>query len=66
MQLEINGTPHILPSTCTIPEMLAHLRLVPETILIEHNGIALHRHEWINMELSEGDHIEILQVAAGG
>lgn len=66
MQLEINGTPQILPSTCTIAEMLTHLRLVPETVLIEHNGIALHRHEWITIELAEGDRIEILQVAAGG
>jgi thiamine biosynthesis protein ThiS len=35
-------------------------------VLVEHNGLALHRSEWPAALLAEGDRIEILQVAAGG
>jgi thiamine biosynthesis protein ThiS len=35
-------------------------------ILVEHNGTALRRTEWASAALSDGDCIEILQVAAGG
>jgi len=34
--------------------------------LIEHNGVALRRREWMKRTLNEGDRIEILRVAAGG
>jgi len=34
--------------------------------LIEHNGLALHRHEWPERSLGEGDRIELIRVVAGG
>jgi sulfur carrier protein len=66
MTLLINGTPHDFKDSTGIPDLLAHLGLEPRTVLVEHNGIALHRQEWTTTLLSEGDRIEILQVAAGG
>ncbi len=66
MKLHINGDPRDIPGAKTIPDLVAALGLVPSTVLIEHNGLALHRSEWASTRLAEGDRIEILQVAAGG
>jgi thiamine biosynthesis protein ThiS len=33
---------------------------------VEHNGLALHRHEWPKRPLAEGDRIELIRVVAGG
>jgi len=66
MKLLINGEVREIPSAKTIPDLVAALGLEPSTVLIEHNGLALHRSEWASTNLSENDRIEILQVAAGG
>jgi sulfur carrier protein len=49
-----------------IAQLVDRFQLAPETILIEHNGIALHRHEWPERPLNEGDQVELLRVVAGG
>jgi len=49
-----------------IDDLVNTLGLVRETILIEHNGTALLRSEWLHTPLTSGDQIEILRVAAGG
>jgi thiamine biosynthesis protein ThiS len=49
-----------------IDDLVNTLGLVRETILIEHNGTALLRSEWLHTSLTSGDQIEILRVAAGG
>jgi len=50
----------------TLPDFVAELGLPPETLLIEHNGTALHRSEWQGTMLEAGDRLEILRVSAGG
>lgn len=66
MKLHINGESREIPDAKTIPDLVAALGLAPFTILVEHNGLALHRSEWPSTSLAEGDRIEILQIAAGG
>jgi thiamine biosynthesis protein ThiS len=66
MTLHINGDSREIPSAKTIADLVAALGLAPSTVLIEHNGLALHRSEWASTDLAEADRIEILQVAAGG
>lgn len=66
MQLKINGSLQTLENLQTISDMVRSLGLIPEMLLIEHNGIALLKHEWAITYLSDGDSIEILRVAAGG
>lgn len=61
----LNGQPHV--SACTsISDLPGELKLAPETLLIEHNEIALLRSEWAETKLQEGDCLEVLHVAAGG
>jgi len=66
MNILINGETRQFEESKTITGLVAELSLEPKMVLIEHNGIALHRSEWTACLLSEGDRIEILQVAAGG
>ncbi len=66
MKILINGETRQFEESKTITCLVADLGLEPKMILIEHNGTALHRSEWSACLLSEGDRIEILQVAAGG
>lgn len=42
------------------------LGLPPEMLLVEHNGTALHRSEWLATTFRPEDRLEILKVAAGG
>jgi thiamine biosynthesis protein ThiS len=66
MNILINGETRQFEELKTITGLVADLALEPKMVLIEHNGTALHRSEWTACLLSEGDRIEILQVAAGG
>ena len=66
MNILINGETRQFEESKTITGLVANLGLEPKMVLIEHNGTALHRSEWTACLLSEGDRIEILQVAAGG
>jgi len=61
----LNGEPEDVVSE-NIDDLVNTLGLVRETILIEHNGTALLRSEWLHTSLTSGDQIEILRVAAGG
>ncbi len=63
--IRLNGEARSLAAT-SISEMIAEFDLAPETLLIEHNGVALHRSEWPTTLLAENDQVEILRVAAGG
>jgi thiamine biosynthesis protein ThiS len=66
MTLLLNGEKADAAGAETIAELVERFQLSPQTILIEHNGLALHRHEWSQRPLSEGDQIEFIRVVAGG
>ncbi|HEY8899678.1 MAG TPA: sulfur carrier protein ThiS [Chthoniobacterales bacterium] len=66
MVVHVNGEPRELARSGTVAEMVAELELPAPTLLIEHNGTALHRSEWPATLLAEGDRIELLRVVAGG
>jgi thiamine biosynthesis protein ThiS len=65
MTIHVNGERRETGAT-TLPELVAELGLPPEMLLIEHNGVALHRSEWPTIRLQPDDRLEILRVAAGG
>ena len=66
MTLRLNGETTEARGASTIAELIERYGLPAEAILIEHNGLALHRREWIEHRLSEGDCVEVLRVVAGG
>ncbi len=65
MTVFLNGAPHATQAANVIL-LVTELAQVPETLLIEHNGLALHRSEWPETLLQEGDQLQFLRVAAGG
>ena len=66
MTISLNGKIADSRGALTIKELVERYELPPQTVLIEHNGLALHRREWTERILNEGDRIEVLRVVAGG
>jgi thiamine biosynthesis protein ThiS len=66
MKISVNGEKTDARDATTIAELVDRLQLPPETILIEHNGLALHRHEWSQRPIAEGDRVELIRLVAGG
>ena len=66
MRISLNGREEDVGGAQTVAELIGRFELPPETVLIEHNGVALHRREWPQRTLADGDRIEIIRVVAGG
>ena len=66
MNIAVNGESVDTREAKTVAELIAHYQLPPQSILVEHNGLAVHRHEWSKRSLAEGDRIEFIRVVAGG
>jgi sulfur carrier protein len=66
MRISLNGEEADAGGAQTVAELIGRFQLPPETVLIEHNGVALHRREWPQKALTNGDRIEIIRVVAGG
>jgi sulfur carrier protein len=66
MKVAVNGESVDAREAKTIAELIERYELPPQSILVEHNGLAVHRHEWSERSLAEGDRIEFIRVVAGG
>ncbi len=66
VKISLNGESVDVPETKTIAELVDRYQLPPQSILVEHNGFAVHRHEWAARSLAEGDRVEFIRVVAGG
>jgi len=66
MKILLNGECADASDAKTIAELIDVYQLPPQSILVEHNGLALHRHEWPQRPIAEGDRIEFIRVVAGG
>ncbi|PYK94166.1 MAG: thiamine biosynthesis protein ThiS [Verrucomicrobia bacterium] len=66
MMISLNGERADARDAETIADLVERFQLAPQTILIEHNGLALHRHEWSQRPLTEGDQVEFIRIVSGG
>ena len=66
MTISLNGEKADARGAATVAELVERYQLSPQSVLIEHNGLALHRHEWPQRSLAEGDRVEFIRVVAGG
>jgi thiamine biosynthesis protein ThiS len=66
MNIAINGESVEICEAKTIAELIERYELPPRSVLVEHNGLALHTYEWSKRLLAEGDRIEFIRVVAGG
>lgn len=66
MTVWLNGEEADTRGAMTIAELADRYQLHPNSILVEHNGLALHQREWSTRALGEADRIEFIRVVAGG
>jgi sulfur carrier protein len=66
VNVTVNGETVDLDEAKTIADLVARYQLPPQSILVEHNGAALHRREWSQTALNDRDRIEFIRVVAGG
>jgi sulfur carrier protein len=66
MTISLNGESVDVHEAKTVAELIDHYQLPPQSILVEQNGLAVHRREWPKRPLAEGDRIEFIRVVAGG
>jgi len=66
MTISLNGETVHAREAKTIAELIHRYELPPQSIFVEHNGLAVHRREWPERSLAEGDRIEFIRVVAGG
>ena len=66
MTISLNGESVDTCEAKTIAQLIDRYQLPPQSILVEHNGVVVHRHEWPEQPLAEGDRIEFIRVVAGG
>jgi thiamine biosynthesis protein ThiS len=66
MRILVNGQRTDIQNAGNVAELMERYRMPPQTVLIEHNGVALRPREWRQQVLSDGDRIEIIRVVAGG
>ena len=51
---------------CTIEEFLVRQKLLPRSVVVEHNGEAVAPSEFSQRRLMAGDRLEIVKIVAGG
>jgi sulfur carrier protein len=66
LNVQVNGQTREFATGTTVLTMLAALGLEPRLLVIEHNGDILHRQQWGETPVAEGDRFEIVTVVGGG
>ncbi|HEX7862451.1 MAG TPA: sulfur carrier protein ThiS [Verrucomicrobiae bacterium] len=64
--LTANGKQIPTAFPCTIETFLLSQKLLPKSVVVEHNGEAVAPSEFSNRPLQPGDRLEIVQIVAGG
>jgi thiamine biosynthesis protein ThiS len=57
-------TPVSLP--CSLEQFLIAQKLLPRSVVVEHNGEAVAPSQFANRPLAAGDWLEIVKIVAGG
>ena len=66
MNVWLNGESADARGAETVAQLAERYGLAPNTVLVEHNGVALHQREWTARPLQEADRVEFIRVVAGG
>ncbi|MGH7942272.1 MAG: sulfur carrier protein ThiS [Limisphaerales bacterium] len=51
---------------CSLEEFLVAQKLLPRSVVVEHNGNAVAPSEFSKRQLMSGDRLEIVKIVAGG
>ena len=61
-----NGKPVAARLPCSIEEFLVAQKLLPRSVVVEHNGEAVAPSEFSQRRINAGDKLEIVKIVAGG
>jgi sulfur carrier protein len=61
-----NGQKTSAPLPCSIEQFLLARKLLPRSVVVEHNGEAVAPSEFAARTLAVGDRLEIVKIVAGG
>ena len=65
-QVIANGKPVVAELPCSIETFLLAQKLLPRSVVVEHNGQAVAPSEFSRRQLRAGDRLEIVKIVAGG
>jgi thiamine biosynthesis protein ThiS len=65
-QVTANGKSVEAQLPCSIEEFLVAQKLLPRSVVVEHNGEAVAPSEFSGRTLNAGDRLEIVKIVAGG
>lgn len=65
-QILANGKSVEAKLPCSIEEFLVAQKLLPRSVVVEHNGDAVAPSEFAERKLNDGDRLEIVKIVAGG
>ena len=66
MRIVVNGEDLSFPPGLTVHNLLLEMGIVPETIIVEHNGQFVLRSEFKTTAILDGDSLELIQFVGGG
>jgi sulfur carrier protein len=66
MQITLNGQAHPLPAATTLTLLLQTLGLADKPVVAELNRKAIFPRDFAETTVKDGDHLEIVTLAAGG
>ena len=61
-----NGEKVAAAVPCSLQEFLVAQKLLPRSVVVEHNGEAVAPSEFAQRQVQAGDRLEIVKVVAGG
>ncbi len=61
-----NGKEFQVQLPCSVRDFLLKQKLLPRSVVVEHNGEALAPSEFATRQLHAGDHLELVKIVAGG
>jgi len=65
-QVTANGQKIAAPLPCSLEEFLLEQKMLPRSVVVEHNGEAVAPSEFSRRQLRAGDRLEIVKIVAGG
>jgi sulfur carrier protein len=66
MKLTINGQAQSRTGTCSVATLVAELIAAQRGVAVAVNGTVVPRSSWSEVDLEDGDRIEVLTAAQGG
>jgi len=66
LTITLNGESLELAGPMTVGELLAHLKVDPRRVAVEHNLVVLKRAALDTVDVRDGDQVEIVNFVGGG